>query len=84
MIFRDQSGATIDKGDRVAFSLGLGNTAFGSVIETHSGLGLDGSVASRPVVVIQIALVLPSDPGNGVVAGISKMPEPTSPLQSSQ
>jgi hypothetical protein len=83
MIFRDQSGATIDRGDKVAFSLGLGNTAFGNIVELHSGLGLDGTPASRPVVVIQVALVLPAD-GNGVVAGISKMPEPTSPLQSSQ
>jgi len=75
MVFRDTSGQILSKNSRIAFSMGLGNTAFGSIIDESSGLGLDGTPARQPVIVIQIAVVLPADP-NGFVAGVVKLPDP--------
>ena len=70
MIFRDTSGAVLDKGTKVVFSLGLGNVAFGSIIETHT-LGIN---QTQPVLVIQLAVVVPAD-ASGFVAGVAKIPD---------
>lgn len=76
MIFRDATGTTIDKGDRIAFPLGLGQVAQGVVTETHSGFGLDGTPQSQPVVILNVTIVLPADRNSGLVTGICKLPAP--------
>lgn len=75
MIFRDTTGAVIDRGNRVSFPLGLGQSAQGVVVETHGGLGLDGTPQSQPVVVLSVNVVLPAD-RNGIIAGLVRLPEP--------
>jgi hypothetical protein len=75
MIFRDATGAVLEKGSRVTMPLALAQSAQGVVQDTFSGLGLDGTMARQPVVILQIAIVLPAD-GNGIVAGVCRLPDP--------
>lgn len=77
-MFRDQAGNKLDRGSRVAFSLGLGNTALGVIREVSSGLGLDGTADRQPLVFVEVMLLLPADPA-GVVGGLIKLPDASAP-----
>jgi hypothetical protein len=78
MILRDSTGVPIEKGNRVVFPLGLGQSAIGQIVETHSGLGLDGTAARQPVVILNVTVVLPADQ-NGIVGGLCRLPDPVAP-----
>ena len=68
MIYRDVLGQSINVGDTVLFSLGLGVTANAVVQKTDAIL----SPNSQPTIQIAVTIPLPAAP-NGVVGGITKI-----------
>lgn len=82
-MLRDSQGVPIEKGNRIVFPLSLGQAATGVIIDTTSGLGLDGSVARNPMIVVALTLFLTADP-SGTVPGVCRLPEIVEPKVSEE
>lgn len=69
MTFRDLTGNTLQQGDRVLVSVGLGQMSVATVVRTESGLN---PANPQPAVVLQVEFILPTMP-NGLVGGVVKI-----------
>lgn len=70
MIYRDITGQTLNVGDKVLFSLGLGVTATAVVQKADAVLAPN----VPPMIHLAVSVPLPAAP-NGVVGGIVKLAE---------
>ena len=70
MIYRDITGQTLNAGDKVLFSLGLGVAAAAIVQKTDAVLAPN----VPPMIHLSVKIPLPAAP-NGVIGGVVKLSE---------